>query len=168
MRAVTAGGKPGENLKSVGRAFVKAAPVLMRVKPAALIRVPRQNGAVSAAEKEPRARIRAEHIVLRERHDHRLVMLFDRERLAGTLGSPGTASFLADLGYPEPLSPDSAIETLKNRIKGESFPHEIGVLLGYPLKDVRGFVERLPPAELPRKTPWRVFGDPAEPVKYAS
>lgn len=37
------------------------------------------------------------------------------------------------------------------------FPHEVGLLLGYPLEDVRGFVEG---RQETARGPWKAYGDP--------
>ena len=36
---------------------------------------------------------------------------------------------------------DECLERLSERTKCDDFPHEIGIFLGYPAEDVRGFVE---------------------------
>lgn len=51
------------------------------------------------------------------------------------------AGFLEECGYAD-IDVDRAIKRLRMRLeKGENFPHEIGLFLGYPLGDVRGFIE---------------------------
>ena len=53
----------------------------------------------------------------------------------------GVKEFLNEYGY-ESTDLDYCIERLKSRLKsGETFPHEIGIFLGYPLGDVKGFIE---------------------------
>ena len=50
-------------------------------------------------------------------------------------------AFLTSYGY-EDFSIESALGTLaRHMICGESFPHEIGVFLDYPLADVAAFIE---------------------------
>jgi len=57
------------------------------------------------------------------------------------LTKPGVAEFLQTYGY-ENTDVDQAIERLHIRLeKGGNFPHEIGLFLGYPLGDVKGFIE---------------------------
>ena len=49
--------------------------------------------------------------------------------------------FLSGYGY-RAFGTDYAVERLKQRLCTEdSFPHEIGIFLGYPLEDVKGFIE---------------------------
>ena len=42
-------------------------------------------------------------------------------------------------------------------------PHEVGVFIGYPVKDVRGFIHGGDKAQVERAS-WQVFGDPAESI----
>lgn len=77
-------------------------------------------------------------ILLREDEERLLVYICHRARLTKYLFSPDVRAFLARFGY-EYGSAEEALEQLKCRMKGE-FPHEIGVFLGYPLADVRGFL----------------------------
>lgn len=67
-----------------------------------------------------------------------LVYVYHLERLQQILFSREAIEFLRQCGY-EYSSVEEAIELLKKRMTGE-FPHEIGVFLGYPLSDVRGFI----------------------------
>jgi hypothetical protein len=53
---------------------------------------------------------------------------------------------LKDYGYSE-FSLGSILRTFQHRYEtymnqGEGFPHEIGLLLGYPIEDVTGFIEQ--------------------------
>ena len=77
-------------------------------------------------------------ILLREDEERLLVYICHRARLTKYLFSPDVRAFLARFGY-EYGSAEEALEQLKCRMKGE-FPHEIGVFLGYPLADARGFL----------------------------
>lgn len=53
----------------------------------------------------------------------------------------GVAEFLFSCGY-DITNIQGCIERLSKRIcESESFPHEIGLFLGYPLGDVTGFIE---------------------------
>ena len=57
------------------------------------------------------------------------------------LAEPAVRAFLTGYGY-EDFSIESALGTLaRHMICGESFPHEIGVFLDYPLADVAAFIE---------------------------
>ncbi|MGE4549362.1 MAG: DUF3793 family protein [Intestinibacillus sp.] len=71
-----------------------------------------------------------------------LVLVYREALLQKRLQEPEVEILLRDAGYPSggPLS--AMLEHLKRRIsQNVDFPHEIGVFLGYPLEDVRGFQE---------------------------
>lgn len=76
--------------------------------------------------------------LLREDEERLLVYICHRDRLEEYLSMPKVRAFLARFGY-DYTSAEEALEQLKERMSGE-FPHEIGVFLGYPLSDVRGFI----------------------------
>ena len=60
--------------------------------------------------------------------------------LSNDFQKPGVAQLLRHFGY-ESIKVEEAIEHLKERlIDIEDFPHEIGLFLGYPVKDVAGFL----------------------------
>ena len=77
-------------------------------------------------------------ILLREDEERLLVYICHRARLTKYLFSSDVMAFLARFGY-EYACAEEALRQLKERMNGE-FPHEIGVFLGYPLADVRGFL----------------------------
>ncbi len=79
--------------------------------------------------------------VLRKRNGTALVYVCRKSKLKNDLQKPGVANFLSNYGYIK-TDPDSALRRLKLRLsESESFPHEIGIFLGYPLWDVIGFIE---------------------------
>ncbi len=70
-----------------------------------------------------------------------LIYLYRKERLATDLRNPGVSEFLHCCGY-ESTDVDYAIEKLSERMReSETFPHEIGLFLSYPLGDVIGFID---------------------------
>ena len=77
-------------------------------------------------------------ILLREDEERLLVYVCHRARLEKYLFAPDVMAFLARFGY-EYGSVEEALKQLKRHMSGE-FPHEIGIFLGYPLADVRGFL----------------------------
>lgn len=72
---------------------------------------------------------------------HRYLVLIYREKLLRRrLQQPEAAALLRAAGYPAHAALDEMLARLKRRMaKNPDFPHEIGVFLGYPLADVRGF-----------------------------
>jgi len=86
------------------------------------------------------------------------VIFYQREILDSVLRQKPIQDFLRTLSYPKQYSLKAYLSLLKHRITSLEFPHEVGVFLGYPLKDVLSFMGLLP---LPyRKTQgWRIYGD---------
>ncbi len=68
-----------------------------------------------------------------------LLFLYRSRRLEEVIG--GEASpVLTSLGY-DTSSVERSLDRLEERMMEDDFPHEIGIFLGYPLDDVKSFVE---------------------------
>lgn len=81
--------------------------------------------------------------ILLERPDagSAVVYVFRRSHLARLLSDCTYQSFLQKAGYAD-ADLDGLLAQLACRLKTQpEFPHEIGVFLGYPLRDVIGFIE---------------------------
>lgn len=78
--------------------------------------------------------------VLRRRANSALIYVYRRSRLREELKRSDIREFLKNCGYQH-CDTTCAINCLRSRIAGcDSFPHEIGVFLGYPLDDVKAFI----------------------------
>ena len=79
------------------------------------------------------------------RHADGLMLLAWRPaQVAGLLADAGNRTFLAGEGLPADDA-DALMAALVSRLRAyyagrAAFPHEIGLVLGYPLEDVRGFL----------------------------
>ncbi len=67
--------------------------------------------------------------------------------------------FLKNLGYPSKVNIDTYLDILVTRLKSNIFPDEIGVFLGYPLKDVLGFMGYGKYGLFDTRY-WKIYGDP--------
>ena len=72
-------------------------------------------------------------------------MLFNRKQLEQYLLPNEARELLAEEGYTE-FSLGKVLRTFQKRYKDHmheknDFPHEMGVILGYPIGDVKGFIE---------------------------
>lgn len=67
--------------------------------------------------------------------------------------------FFKSLGYPDEYKMDSYLEHIISKMKNGRIPDEIGIFLGYPLKDVMGFIGHSS-LKLTKVNGWRVYGDP--------
>ena len=103
---------------------------------------------------------------LSDRGDSLLLLIYRPEALEALLRRPSASAVLARAGYGSATGLDEVLAELSTRIDGDRFPHEIGVFLGYPLKDVAAFMGlvRIPFA---CQGPWKIFGDPRESLRLA-
>lgn len=86
-----------------------------------------------------------------------LIYTYRPSALQCDLAAPQAAQLLRELGYP-PSSPERSIAHLINRLATPpSFPHEIGLFLGYPPEDVRGFMQD--PTTCKFSGCWKVYGN---------
>lgn len=75
-------------------------------------------------------------------HDgHALVYLYRPERLAADMRDAETAALLKELGYTCANADSLVMELISRLDHRRKFPHEIGVFLSYPAKDVRCFMK---------------------------
>lgn len=81
--------------------------------------------------------------LLKNEGDFYLIYVYRESQLLKELNDCKIQSFLKDYGYDKAAKLDSYLKMLKKRINEEAdFPHEIGVFLGYPLDDVKSFIEK--------------------------
>ena len=90
-----------------------------------------------------------------------IVFVYRHDRLEQMLSDDAYQSFLAEAGY-ERTNLDGLLEQLSYRLRTQpEFPHEIGVFLGYPLRDVIGFIENHG-RNFTCCGFWKSYGDPTE------
>lgn len=78
--------------------------------------------------------------VLKLDRSRALIYVYRKKMLTEDLRSEATEAFLSQYGY-QCSDINGAIERLKGRfLDSSSFPHEVGLFLGYPLHDVVGFI----------------------------
>ena len=87
----------------------------------------------------------AEHMKLYTGTKESVSIIFNRKKLEETLLDKKNREFIKQYGY-EIFTVDEVIEKLAKRYtefkEGRAdFPHEMGIVLGYPLEDVSGFIE---------------------------
>ncbi len=80
-------------------------------------------------------------IPLKKTDKYVLLYLYRPDRLKKDLKDPKALCILRMKGY-KPESPECCIVQLADHLKNDdSFPHEIGLFLGYPPSDVEGFMK---------------------------
>lgn len=89
-----------------------------------------------------------------------LLFCYHPEQLITHLSHPGIRTLLGKAGYDSTGNGEELLEELSGRIEDRaSFPHEIGLFIGYPAKDVAAFMGLV---KLPFtcQGPWKIFGNP--------
>lgn len=106
--------------------------------------------------------------VLRQNDDSVLLFCFNHTQLEEHLSHNGIRVLLAKSGYDINQDTNNLINELAKRASSsKGFPHEIGLFIGYPAKDVAAFMGL---AKLPFtcQGPWKVFGCPKKSMALAS
>ncbi|MBR2215661.1 MAG: DUF3793 family protein [Selenomonadaceae bacterium] len=71
-----------------------------------------------------------------------LILFYRAAKLERLLAEKETARLLSTCGYPEGATLGELLAALRQRLQeAEAFPHEIGLFLGYPVEDVKGFMQ---------------------------
>ncbi len=100
--------------------------------------------------------------ILYQTKEWALIYVYRRMALERDLHRDGAEQLLEQCGYGHAVTVETAIPHLKTRLQADgSFPHEIGLFLGYPLEDVIGFIRNQ--GHNSKCTGyWKVYGDAAE------
>lgn len=138
---------------------VQCAPTLAGLKPASLFR---WRGPSSDLERRWGPVLAPSGLgirILASRGGGDLVYLYRARWIRQILSEPRARAFLASLGYDPAGGTGGLLRELSRRLGGGSFPHEVGIFLGYPLEDVEGFM-----ADHGRHCTccgcWKSYGDP--------
>lgn len=129
---------------------------LMGVKPASILSI-RAAECLDVCKKNFLKDSPLAFVIIRDANGGKQIFLYHKERLGKVLQDNRVRRYLTALGYPPDGTTDGFVRVLAKKLRGGDFPHEIGIFLGYPLKDVYGFMG----AKIPyRKTMgWRMYGD---------
>ena len=103
-------------------------------------------------------------IPLRESKNRMLIYVYRPNCLQVDFTNEDLLEMLRNLKYPV-SNPERCIVCLAQRLREcEVFPHEIGLFLGYPPEDVKGFIENKAQNYKIVGT-WKVYGDEREAEK---
>ena len=145
--------------------ILHGAPTLAGIKTGSLFRC------AYASDEEMRAGLREWNrrfsgkglrvVPLSFRENKALLYLYRPSRLSRDLSDEAASAILSDCGYCGG-SPARCLSCLAKRIQSNGdFPHEIGLFLGYPPEDVKGFIEHRD-CDLKCVGCWKVYGDEAK------
>lgn len=81
------------------------------------------------------------YIKLRESDKTLIVLIYDEKLLRKVINNSDNRKFLSSIGYENYFSIKEVLEKFKERYSIYNCPHELGLFLGYPLEDVKDFME---------------------------
>lgn len=71
-----------------------------------------------------------------------LIYLYRRTALEKLITTAETQDFLRELGFAKDFTIEDSLVFMKKELSQSGcFPHEIGVFLGYPVSDIKAFIE---------------------------
>lgn len=95
---------------------------------------------------------------LRFNNDRALIYVYRPAQLKKDLWNNAAEEILLERGYTMKTSEHCIVHLRKRLSECEEFPHEVGLFLGYPPEDVRGFIENK--ADSCKYTGcWKVYGN---------
>lgn len=97
---------------------------------------------------------------LRYQNGKALVYFFRPSKLHGDLKHAIADRLLRERGYHMQTPQHCILQLMKRLGESEEFPHEIGLFLGYPPEDVRGFIENHDACKCVGC--WKVYGNERE------
>lgn len=160
----------GERKRSMEKAFeellaLHCAPTLAGLKAASLVSVGKQKYGDAAAllrAYAPSLTSRGVFVeTLAEDARRALLFLYRKQALEEALRQAKSRALLSEFGYETSGSLEGQIARLKARMRESAeFPHEIGLFLGYPCDDVRGFI-RYGGRAAKCEGYWKVYADAA-------
>lgn len=121
---------------------VHTAPVLMGVKCANLVSIDLSDEAITSCFREFRSNAEQHGLKIRSLckcRERTMVYVYHEKLLDAWL--EGAEGFLSGFGYDAGMTLDDKLDMLAERMKCGNFPHEIGCFLGYPLEDIKGFIQ---------------------------
>lgn len=148
--------------------LVKTAPVLYGVKPSILLRLNncpklRHVGHYQTfcrRQEEILRQLRLDCRIMKRDENNIQILFYQPRQLREHLERSVHRRFLDRHGYLGCRDMESCLTELQRRFVRSDFPHEIGIFLGYPLKDVAGYMYKCRDCvNIPRGL-WRVFGNP--------
>lgn len=137
-------------------------PVLIGSKPAELISLPKYDSKlqnkVEKIEKYIGNCHRISYKIIKYKNTSIKVLFYNPTSLDNHLSESRNIKFLKSVGYPNEYNLQEYLKFIIEKIEDGFIPSEIGVFLGYPLKDILGFIGH-PSLKLTKVNGWRVYGD---------
>ncbi len=137
-------------------------PVILGAKPAEIISYPKFDCSrcekLQAIDANFEKAIKVKYRKITQDNGQIKIIFYDPKHLEETLQDKRIRKFLVKLGYPQNDSMEAYLDMLTGKLQKGECPNEIGVFLGYPLKDVIGFIGH-PSLKFTKVQYWRVYGN---------
>lgn len=137
-------------------------PVILGAKPAEIISYPKFDCSrcekLQAIDANFEKAVKVRYRKITQDNGQIKIIFYDPLHLYETLHDKRNRKFLVSHGYQKHGTMDEYLNLLVERIQVGDCPDEIGVFLGYPLKDVLGYIGH-PSLKLTKIQYWRVYGD---------
>ena len=131
-----------------------ASPTLANLKPASLISMNN-----TAQGKECLKKLEKRGLMFFQLNNSKgqsLLLVYRKDKLEQVLSAPRAEEILEHFGYPESL--EERLAFLKKRFQSTQCPHEVGIFLGYPPDDVKGFIQNKGQGAIYSGL-WKVYSD---------
>ena len=119
---------------------IHSSPAICGIKASNLINMKCDDNIISEIEELNNKYPRLCFYILKKNNDNALVLVYRKNILEKKLFEDDNKSFLDSIGY-NTNSVDDMLKSLKERMNNDSFPHEIGVFLGYDLSDIKSYID---------------------------
>ena len=137
-------------------------PVILGSKPSEIVNIPgtREERVMKLQEIENFFKncLKIKYRVITKRDNRKRILFINEDSMIKCLENKKCKNFLKFLGYPKDYSLKAYIDELVDRLESDEFPDEIGIFLGYPLKDVLGFMG-YSKKDFTCVCSWRFYGD---------
>ena len=153
---------------------LETAEVLAEAKPASLLSIPNRERACGRNlytlwkdhGHELLADTPLQACELVDRGSSLMILFSHKIRFKRHLARRDIRALLKRAGHGNSVTPDEIFQKLSEQFLQGHFPHEIGLLLGYPPKDVAAFMglSRIP---FTCQGPWKIYGNPDESLRLA-
>ncbi len=119
---------------------IHSSPAICGIKASNLINMKYDDNIISEIEELNKKYPRLCFYILKKNNENALVLVYRKNILEKKLFENDNKLFLDSIGY-NTNSVDDMLESLKSRMNNDSFPHEIGVFLGYDLSDIKSYID---------------------------
>jgi hypothetical protein len=137
--------------------LLRLSPTILGVKPAELINIKFKT--LEKLHDSFKGYSELEYIEVRDfpHLNRKQLFFYHKESLREVIAGKANQKFLIKIGYPSAFDINIYLDIIIKKLQSDTFPHEIGIFLGYPLKDVIGYMG-LSPLKLVKINGWRYYG----------